>query len=64
MAEDAVCFVTTNTLAEIAELACVVENPEKAGSIYNVTEIIGICVCADNTETVSEYLSGLGYVVK
>lgn len=64
MLEETVCFVTTNTFAEIAELACVAENPGKSGSVFNVTEIIGICIYAEDSKAVGEYLTELKYFVK
>ncbi len=64
MLEEPVCFVTTNTFSEITALANGVENLDEAGSIFSVTKIIGICVYAENSKAVSEYLTELKYSVK
>lgn len=56
MLEEAVCFVTANTINEIAALANGVETAEESESAFSAVEIIGICVYAENSKAVSEYL--------
>lgn len=63
MLEDQICFVTTETFLEITSLALGedVNTFEEAEKASGIVEMIGIYICAENTEEIKSCLAELRY---